>query len=128
MKKLRKLIIDRRRWTRGTGGEGAALYNTDNGGMCCLGFAARQLGKRIKVEEIQDSQLPRSLMQDVLDRLPVFMQHVSLMDDFADLNDRRDLDSKEREEKLKIMFREQGVSVRFVGRSKGPKVEEEVEE
>lgn len=42
---MKKLTINRRTWLRGEGSEESYLRRAEDGKMCCLGFAAIQLGK-----------------------------------------------------------------------------------
>ena len=56
------LIIDRKRWHRGQGGGGSALYVPATQMMCCLGFECERRGFTIKeMDSIVD---PESLFYD----------------------------------------------------------------
>ncbi len=70
--KLTKVIVDRKKWYRGKGGDHSKLLivaddfvaDTDVGKMCCLGFAALALG--IPKSLITGMQTPRDLPHQAL--------------------------------------------------------------
>lgn len=135
-KKKKKLTIKRSLWYRGKGGCGSFLMRS-NGEMCCLGFAARQLGK-VPEEDILGKSTPSDLLDehrnwetDQLnpDEIRLHRQlssgglgflykkdldNSNVCEGLMHSNDDHLLNEKEREEKIRDSFKRQGIEVEFV--------------
>lgn len=53
------VTVRRSRWLRGEGSTYSSLYRSEDGRMCCLGFACEALG--YQVEDIRDISSPNEL-------------------------------------------------------------------
>ena len=122
-KKLTKLVIDRRRWLRG-GSPSASSYllHPINGKMCCLGFAAVQVGAQPKHirGEANPYDVPGTfeatafgwlIRRRAFDNFP---GHTQMCHRIILTNDDGTIEDDERERSLKKLFRKKGVVVKFI--------------
>jgi len=117
-----QLIIDRRKWYRGKGGDNSKLLNEY--GMCCLGFLS--LAKGYTKDEIAYKSLPWRLpLSELLlpemtscyntenldsnDKCPTMLSET-----MARINDDRSLTEPEREAQLTEEFKKIAIDVVFV--------------
>lgn len=111
--KLKSLLIDRRKWYRGRGGWNSRL-RLRSGKMCCLGFLGVQCG--IAPKELEGVPLP----SDIRFRgtwPPMLFQ---LQDEIVFVNDSLAISEAEREQALRINFKQLGYRVKFTSsRKKG---------
>jgi hypothetical protein len=113
MKDIKELVIDRARWGFGTGR--GTLYDSSTNKMCCLGFLARACGS--KVYDILDAsfpvdgQAPRAFTAGTDDGIgsPSAITAVNI-------NDASNLHLTAREKRIKTLFANHGIKVKFVGR------------
>lgn len=124
-----RLTITRSEWNRG-GSNGATSLLNENG-MCCLGFASKQIGG-LKDHEIRDKGCPSYVRNSVkgnqfLDLMAAFdetRQFIQFEDPFMEVNDAlvgqcvdsvARIESEEhREQLLTDLFAELGIVVEFV--------------
>ena len=123
-------VIDRSAWVCGNGEAdldhlvGSTLMLNEEGFMCCLGHVCHNsgFGKDLLLSE----GLPEDVVADTdfLD-LPYLVDAESEDEDIGDsafagqavsINDDRLLAPKEREKQLKVLFKEHGITLKFVGR------------
>lgn len=128
-KKLKKLIIDRRRWGRGSNG-GSLLDSSNN--MCCLGFQCINLG--FKKRDLMGQGMPGDLVDGVTENGKDRKQSViekrsnklswlvegdrrkrssNVAVKLAGINDDNDTTDAEKEEQIISLFLENGVKVIF---------------
>lgn len=140
---MEKLIIDRKRWLCGklgaykgkfggfSPGETSQLYRANDRRMCCLGFAARQLygakvndiiGKRDPGETNNTKiEWPKWLLADpkcvglINSTEYVGLGNYIECNLLMKINDNIDLNSKEREKKVREMFAKHDIKVVFRG-------------
>lgn len=125
--KKRKFIIDRSKWRCGgeTGenakGFGSTRLLNGEGYMCCLGQIAKQLGY-INADliglgepyELHDDD-EKNFEENILVNSDTC--NTDLTSDAMSINDDADITIKERERQLKARFKEEGISLVFVGKS-----------
>lgn len=123
-KDVKTFTVKRSKWQRGEGNQSARLHN-DNNKMCCLGFYAKKCG--LKKKDITDVASPGEIEYDIKDAWDTFLIKRLDMPDSTDLlvdsniantlmevNDDVNASDKDRELKLKELFKEQGIKVKFV--------------
>lgn len=124
MKKLtkpKKVVIDRRKWMRGTNDDASMLLNPLNGKMCCLGFMMLDSGA--DEEDIAEMGMPAALarvgtaMADFcvnpwID--PEKTDNQSWVYDAARVNDTDKISESEREREIRKIFNDQDIEVEFV--------------
>ena len=111
--KMKRLVIDRKRWIRGEGFDDSYLYRGDDGKKCCVGFYARQL-LRLPVRAIKDVQSLDMLLRDVgfdtsapfADKVPKWGNRSPDIYELYTVNDNRDMDSRKREIRITKIFGE----------------------
>lgn len=135
----RKLTIDRQRWIRGQPGSQLLIDEPgiteidspaippgrNHGKMCCLGFAALELG--YTPDEIRNRPSPKSVVDGghkdlfTLARLtepyvehPDFVNNTNTCQTLMFTNDRTDISNAEREATLVRIFAELGIDVEFI--------------
>lgn len=114
MKKMLKLVIDRKTWLKGEGSNKSALLRSD-GKMCCLGFLAIKNGaSRKSIMEIPE---PRDILETKCWGLTRKMRDNDNIhgDMLMIINDRIIMSDESREKQLKEEFEKLGVSVSFKG-------------
>jgi hypothetical protein len=119
---LKTLVIDRKKWYRGKGPASSALL-TESKKMCCLGFLGRAEGLKPKdirgITTPSDSDLPKELLTPSFKKL-VEYHHSDLPFDnelckkLTKLNDKEDISDKERESKLRPLFRKLKYKLKFI--------------
>lgn len=112
-----KVVVKRSKWFRGQGTHGSLLLNS-KGQMCCLGFAALQLG--FKEEEIKGQAVPAFLKREMIGfNLPYnsgllpFAEHTPLTRAAVHINDYSFISDEEREQQLTDLFKEHGHEIVF---------------
>ena len=104
MKKVTVLRINRKRWWRGQGSDESNLRGTTDGKQCCVGFYARACGAT--VEEIRAKATLQCLSEE-------FGKHEnensSTFSDLYEVNDDQELTSRDRERKIRQLFKDLGV-------------------
>lgn len=126
MKKLKTLEevgtleIDRSRWLCGTTSgpnKGSSMYDRERK-MCCLGFLAKAQG--VPVKHLQCQATPRAVSNH-MDRENIPGQMVDgYSTEFAgvamSINDNALLKTQYRETRLKALFKDEGIKLKFVGK------------
>lgn len=117
--------VSKRRWLRGIPGESSLLLGTK---MCCLGFAARQLGQKAKdiagvsmpgemAEDRMTSAMCESpfvrAIQDTLNQRDYFVD-TDFSRSAAAINDDGKITDTERMRRLRVLFKESGHKIIFV--------------
>ena len=102
-----ELVINRKRWMRGTD-EGLLLSSTSRR-MCCVGFYARKLGmKPCEISDIpglEDTKRGRDVC--------TWVDHNDL-GKLYNVNDESTITDREREAKIRKLFKKHGVRVKFI--------------
>ncbi len=122
MKELTKVVkINRAKWRSGQNGDlhtgkGEARLLNGEGFMCCLGFAAHQLG-RINKGKMLDIVQPEDLDKVItpLSYKGVFICNTKFSEECITLNDDRKITRKQRERRLIRKFNAQGIDLKFHG-------------
>jgi hypothetical protein len=125
VKMLKELVIDRKRWDRTTDKQlsGERLLNPDNNKMCCLGFLSRACGVPKKLilditmpenvtfesDNAGEPIYPKNFNKKTFEKFVV--DHVSHQ--LSEVNDSSDFTPKEKETKIKKLFRKAGITVKF---------------
>lgn len=118
---MKTVNINRNKWLRGfVGGKNSLLCNKDNQ-KCCLGHAITQItkypNKKIKDQSEPSNIFNRQSFLTIYDK----ECHLALNNEFAEkaisINDQIPLTAKERESKLKKLFRENGIKLKFYGKT-----------
>ena len=121
---MKTLVINRKRW--GFGSEGGSLLNPKTHKMCCLGFACRQAG--FSAKDISKLAMPSDLKANeirpkALPLLSDFISHrkervsTKVATRLAEVNDSKSQhfqDQKEREKRIKDLFKTINTRVEFV--------------
>jgi hypothetical protein len=109
-----KLIIDRKKWGRGTN-DGRLLFR---GKMCCLGFLGLQCG--LSENQIRGKHMPYSVFVSVKRNKSVWAKMINtiidstvLANDLATINDNPNTSDTQKEFKITQKFKEIGVEVKF---------------
>jgi hypothetical protein len=116
---MKTITVDRKKWARG-GKNGDACLLNDQGNMCCLGFAARQIS-RISRSALADAGMPcdvymkPSFLTEIdTSSNPNEVQDNALSRAAANFNDDLKISDKMREYKLTRLFKKHGIKIRFV--------------
>lgn len=127
MKKLTKKVrINRARWRTGHNGpnatgRGETLLLNPEGYMCCLGFAAKQLGK-IPNARVMDSGEPDDLKCVITPltkrKSSGFICNTEFSNKCVRVNDDSSLTRKQRERNLIRKFNAEGIELEFFGNYK----------
>ena len=114
---MKKFIVKRSNWIRGTG-QGELL--SDEGKMCCLGFAVNQIC-RIPKRELLGISHPVSVLSNFRNTTFTKQSDVGSVPDSKpfvdmaiDVNDNGAISDKTRERLLTKIFRKAGITVTFV--------------
>jgi len=113
-----KLVINRKTWGRGTGR--GSLLNIE-GQKCCLGFLGRACG--IPEDELLNLEMPHEVSADPKKNKKVwdymFIVHgpdrdqTDVAGTLANVNDASSITDKQREHKIKRLFKSLGVEITF---------------
>lgn len=130
-KDVKKFVVKRSKWFRGRGNTLSRLQ-TDNQ-MCCLGFYAKECG--LKKKNITDVVSPGEIEYEIKDIWDTFLlARISniydsdpddpgltdiiidseIANSLMEINDDVNISDEDREYKLKELFKEQGIKVKFV--------------
>lgn len=115
---IKEFIVDRSKWlnesTRGYNVT-PALLDRGSGAMCFLGFACLAAG----ATKDQIEGVPEPVRVDGVDmpQLMCGLNNSKLSLDAMDINDNGIFNKRTREAKLRRLFAEHGIKVKFVGRS-----------
>ncbi len=122
LKVVTSFVIDRQKWAPGLMGQCilSKLLNSDNGGkMCCLGFYGKACG--IPNEKLENANFLTYISEDKqFDWLknasiePSSNSWGTLERDLALINDRLYENEPNREEKIKSIFADNGITVNFI--------------
>ena len=109
--------ISRHRWWRGKMVKGESALRMFNGKQCCLGFVCRHYGATVK--DICSAGMPCYLDEDVQDNLPRWLvapagKGQAPVWKAASINDDASLTEREREAKIKALFKRHGIRAVFV--------------
>lgn len=121
---MKKIVIKRSKWVRGTGEGTTQLIPTidgtrnRNGEMCCLGHVRCQLGIRNKSgadspRECPSKKWPKKL-QNVIIGARIMPTNSDLAFRLMELNDDETITNSDRETRLISYFKEAGLNVTFV--------------
>ena len=126
-----EFTIDRSKWRCGgvhnknSRGKGGTSLLNEEGFMCCLGQTCRQVG--IEKEDLLKKNEPRQIDTKLHTKnLGIFVESRGLFSTFMDtelsksamiINDTSFLNQKERESKLRELFKRHGHKIKFVGKS-----------
>lgn len=112
-KKVKAFTVDAKNWIRGnkfSAGEGSCLLSS-HGKMCCLGFFGEACGvERINLKDCE-APVPSAKIHE---KFPDWNYQP-----FMIVNDDEKLSDKERVKKLKGLFAQRGVTVKFINLPKG---------
>lgn len=103
-----KVVIDRRRWYRGKGGDGSMLRKL-SGKQCCLGFLCRAL--KVPAKAMLELAMPTEVSSQY--ELPAWLRRSRDVTRAADWNDNLDFSEKEREKRIAKLFARHDIQVRF---------------
>lgn len=101
-----KFTVSRKKWLRGK--NWGALF-IGNAMKCCLGFVGQQCG--IPTNAMHGKATPRSLGDDYCGKFPAWIQQSSAS--AVDINDEPNLSDRDRETKLKDLFKKHGDQIVF---------------
>lgn len=88
-----------------------ALLSSENGMKCCLGFVCQAVGVRVK--DMVDVGMPSTLLGKLTSPLPEWL--IDIENQAQTINDDGDITDRERESKLKKLFREKSpIDLKFV--------------
>lgn len=122
-----KLVIDRRVWLRGEGGEGSYLLRESDGKRCCLGIYLKSLG--VSDELLANQEYPVCIPSEFIPVEALWLvtddgQNSALVDDLTYLNDGiiserhafgcSTKTEEDRERRIAEHFLRMGVEVEFV--------------
>jgi len=124
---MKTLIINRNKWTRGgiNKFDNPTTLLNNHGCMCCLGFHALQFTKATK-ECIDGVSTPESITYKcnigktilLTKRTPFEKRHHTEFSKKAIvINDDRHISEKDRESRLKKLFKTKGYAIKFTGKS-----------
>lgn len=105
MKKVTVLRINRKRWWRGQGSDDSRLRKRKDGKQCCIGFYARACG--LKITDIEGCATLAALDSDELRAHE--SKHNKTFSDLYEVNDDAELTAKDRESKIRQLFKDLGV-------------------
>ena len=114
---MTELVIDRKVWLRGEGGEKSLLLRPEDGKMCCLGIYLKQCG-------MPDSLLRGRANPTQLTTAPTWLRAAGQFGGFTETaecrflilqNDDERISEPAREQRIAEGFAKAGVSVRFEG-------------
>jgi len=132
--------VDRSKWRSGGDGKnkigiGATALLNPSGFMCCLGQTCNQLGVK-KVDLVKLGE-PSEIDSDKYKKFPdIFVDieedysyddeypielsfsNSKLSEDAMEINDDEDISQKEREKRLRNLFKEHGHKIKFIGESR----------
>lgn len=115
---VKEFTIDRSKWLRGEGSADSFLVRASDGKMCCLGFYGKACG--ILKKEMRGMQEPDEVGQKFEDAAPWLFDGVSgpsgVCATLMRENDTVGGVGRDRERKVKELFAEHGVKVKFVGK------------
>lgn len=118
-KYIQTFVVDRTKWKNSHTflGRGAALLDGRNGSMCCLGFVCEQLG--VKRNDLEDKTTPYRLKKDW--DIPYLLtkegMETPLTFHAITINDEPHIPPKVKEKRLKELFNQHELDIRFVGKS-----------
>lgn len=120
--------VDRSKWRCGGAlgnptvrGEGVTKMLNGDGFMCCLGHCAKQLDPDVIIE---NKNYPNDSLWNISRYDNPFIMHLKnslLAKEAARINDDEQIDQKEREQRLRNLFKEYGHTIKFTGKSVKPK-------
>lgn len=130
---VKEFTIVRENWQRGVSSLDALLLNPDNNKMCCLGFYAKACKIPTScINDIPDPELAQAVLRDKNNRWDTFLlyadyddwdsnddkhyYHSAAASDLMRINDDEKMSEKDREAKIKEIFKKNGVKVKFVGK------------
>lgn len=123
-KKMQTLVIDRSKWRNGSQDEekyGETMLLGQDGMKCCLGFEAMRCG--LTERQIRGKQSPSDVAPSNRKKIPHLVDEYSFYNQSCfsinaiEINDEADISKKDREARLKELFAEQNIKLKFVGRS-----------
>jgi len=114
---MKTLIINRNKWRRGYVKTGRTELLNNCGFMCCLGFHSLQFTKAEK-EDIKDRSLPSDISCNIGRTILLVKQKIdsAFSDEAANINDNRIISEKQREYKLKKLFKSKNYHIKFTGK------------
>lgn len=114
LKDVPKFTVKRKKWFRGKGSWNSNLLNS-SGNMCCLGFYALACG--FEKSDIIDKLDPTNIIRHIdciwKTKLLDKFGNSAACYDLMSINDEGSISDKEREAKLKTLFKKMGVAVTF---------------
>ena len=124
-KDVKKFVVKRSKWYRGEGDAESRLQTSKNK-MCCLGFYAKECG--LKKKDILDIGSPGEVPYDIKNLWDTFLleskthfytdepsiSDSSIANDMMEINDNEFITEKERELRLKELFKTQGIKLKFI--------------
>lgn len=105
MKKIKKLVVSRSKWLRGT-----ASWLYDGGRMCIMGFACAAAG--VKKSKLRSKVNPNELGIDV-PGICRSNRHSKLTENAIQINDSSEINDCAREEQLIKLFKSRGIALKF---------------
>ena len=117
-----KVIVDRKTWIRGQGGKGTTRLLTNDGLMCCLGFACHQAG--YTKDDLRPLTTPSSLVKtkdlaiknsikQLIDKNSNFDSNICIK--LMHENDRAEIKDSTREKNLRKLGKEAEIEFSFKG-------------
>lgn len=117
-----KIVINRPKWRCGgsnNSSRGCTRLLNEQGYMCCLGFASKQICN-LSDEEMLTKHFPQSLHRKI-NKLTYFprkgiCKDTKFSEKAMGINDNPTLSNKEREKQLKELFAKNGIELKFTGK------------
>lgn len=123
--KRKVFVVDRSKWFRGKGNEAScpSYLRKRNGKMCCIGFVGQQ--SEVSNKAMKDKTTIHSLSLDDIGKFPEWMRrHTDVLAPFSNdsdigkcyrINDETDITDRQREAKLRKIFKKHKMTIKFVG-------------
>lgn len=121
-----EVVIDRAKWRTGgvgpkkTGKGKTQLLNT-SGYKCCLGFLCEAVGVEKSIKEIVNPAYLKINIPQITEPLPALSGRIgntNLSRDAMEINDDSQLSPRQKEDKLKQLFKDSCYQLKFVGEYK----------
>lgn len=119
MKNIYEVVVNCETWARG-GKNGIAKLINDQHHLCCLGFECIQRG--LKVKDIRDSSMPSLVASNLGFDIPEMtsgLRNTVLIQECAKVNDDPGISDIIRMSRLKGIFCNRGLRIRFINRPDG---------
>lgn len=121
-----EVVIDRAKWrTGGNGpkktGKGKTQLLNSSGYKCCLGFLCEAVGVEKSIKKIGNPAYLKIKIPEITTPIPALAGGIAntlLSRDAMEINDDTELSPRQKEEKLKRLFKDSCYRLKFVGEYK----------